>query len=636
MRLVGADPVPRIEALDELPGVSNYLVGSDTTQWHTNVPGYASVRYSEVYPGIDLVFHGRNARLEYDFIVAPGADTGSITLSFQGADELELDSQGSLVLRVGGSEVIQHAPVIYQEFGGTRAAVAGGYVLTGDNEVGFRVGAYDATRLLVIDPTLVYSTYLGGSSSDDGYGIAADGSGNAYVSGRALSTNFPTADGFQLAYAGGFDDAFIAKIDTNASGAASLVYSTYLGGSGGDEAYGIAVDATGSAYVAGYTDSNDFPTEPAQAAPTGSAEAFVTKLNATGDAVVYSRCLGDNFNSTWAYAIALDASGNAYVAGFTSSGAGFGWPLVNGFQTNSLGNGGFLAKYNPSGSIVYSTFIGGSGGTAEEARAVAADDAGNAYVTGRTGSSDFQTTAGALQSTFGGGTSDAFLIKVDTTAVGAASLVYSTFLGGSGGGSDEIGRGIALDSSGNAYLAGGTGSDSFPITAGAFQPTVVGGGDAFVAKIDTSQSGAASLVYSTYLGSSAGDNAGGIDVDAAGFAYVMGTVGFAPDFPVTADAFQTTLGGFSDIYLAKIDTTASGSESLVSSTLLGGSASENGLEGDVAVDPDGNAYVTAHTFSTDFPMVGAYQASHAGRNGRLRRENPAHGDPGPAAGSDRG
>ena len=291
MTLVNANPQSQAAGHDELPGKSNYFIGNDPAKWRTNISTYAKVKYEGVYPGVDLVYYGNQGQLEYDFVVAPGADPGLVTLAFEGARDVHIDARGELVLGVEGGEVRQHKPVVYQEVAGVKQEVAGRYVMKGTRQVGFRVAAYDPSRPLIIDPVLVYSTYLGGSGDEVGRGIAVDGAGSAYVTGNTSSTDFPTTAGAaQTTFAGG-TDAFVTKLDATGSG---LVYSTYLGGSGSDIGHGIAVDGAGSAYVTGITESTDFPTTAGAAQTTlaGVVDAFVTKLNATGSGLIYSTYLG--------------------------------------------------------------------------------------------------------------------------------------------------------------------------------------------------------------------------------------------------------------------------------------------------------------------------------------------------------
>jgi hypothetical protein len=610
MSLVNAAPAPRVSGLEELPGKANYFIGQDPAKWRTNVPTYAKVHYGEVYPGIDLVYYGNQRQLEYDFVVAPGADPKKIVLGFKGAERLEIDAQGDLVLHAARGDVRLRKPVIYQEIDGTRRDIEGGYVPRGVKQIGFNVAAYDRSRPLVIDPVLAYSTYLGGSGGDSGIRIALDAGGNAYVTGNTMSIDFPTTPGaFQLTFRGGGiffgGDAFVTKLDPTGS---TLVYSTFLGGSGFDRGYGIVVDADGHAYVTGYTASVDFPTTVGalQTTSGGSSDAFITKLNPTGSALVYSTYLGGSGGDASYGGIAVDAAGNAYVAGTTES---LNFPTTPGaFQLarGCCGGDAFVAKLNPTGSgLVYSTYLGG--GNSDGANGIAVDAAGNAYVAGATLSINFPSTAGAFQPICGGGGAwDAFVTKLNPTG---SALVYSTFLGG--GRSDGAG-GIAVDADGNAYVTGSTDSSNFPTTAGAFQTTFVerylGGGhfanDAFVTKLNPTGS---ALVYSTYLGGGGSDLGLGIAVDAAGNAHVTGYTD-SIDFPTTAGAFQTTLGGSLDAFVTKLNPTGS---ALAYSTYLGGSGYDYGSG--VAVDTAGNAYAIGETASSNFPTTaGAFQTTFGG------------------------
>ena len=308
LRLVGASSGARVSGLDELPGKCNYFLGNDPKKWRRNVPTYARVKYHGVYPGVDLTFYGNQQQLEHDFVVSAGADASRIGFRLEGSKEVSLDAAGDLMIVVEGGQIHFQRPLIYQEDGGVRREIAGGYVLKGAREVGFKGGAYDPTRALVIDPVLVYSTYLGGNSYDYGAGIAVDSLGNAYVTGSTIGFYYPPESD---------EDAFVAKL--NPSGSA-LVYSTHLGGSNYDYGQGIAVDRGGNAYVTGYTGSSDFPTtsEAFQTTQPGLQNTFVTKLNPRGSALVYSTYLGGS-NTDGGNGIALDSSGNAYVTGAASS-----------------------------------------------------------------------------------------------------------------------------------------------------------------------------------------------------------------------------------------------------------------------------------------------------------------------------
>src|SRR6266513_84438 len=558
MSLVGAAPKPRVSGLDELPGKANYLIGKPA-KWRTNVPTYAKVHYRAVYPGIDLVYYGNQRQLEYDFVVSPGADPGRIVLGFQGAERLEINAEGELVLHAAGGAIRQRVPVIYQEIDGVRTKIEGRYVLKDAHRVGFQVAAHDPSRPLVIDPTLVYSTYLGGSSGEHGAGIAVDAAGAAYVTGTTGSTDFPTTPGaIQTTYGGGGSypfhegDAFVTKL--NAAGTA-LVYSTYLGGSSRDVASGIAVDAAGAAYVTGYTASTDFtagctaPCTVLNGSLGGFRDAFVTKINAAGAALVYSTYLGGS-GSEDGDGIAVDTAGAAYVTGWTNSPdltASCTAPctVLNG--TFGGWSDAFVTKINAAGTaLVYSTYLGGSG--FDGASGIAVDAAGAAYVTGLTTSTDFTAGCTAPCTVLNGslgGFEDAFVTKLNPAGT---ALVYSTYLG-----VGTSGDGIAVDAAGAAYVAGQTGD----FTAGCTAPCTVlgtygGFGDAFVTKINAAGT---ALVYFTYLGGSSVDAGGPIAVDAAGAAYVTGTT-WSTDFTAGCTApctvLDATLNGVRDAFVAKI------------------------------------------------------------------------------------
>ena len=605
MRLVHANPQAEITGSEELPGKVNYLIGNDPKRWHSNLPTYARVQYKEVYPGIDLIYHGHEGQLEYDFVVYPGADPGRIGLELRGADRVEVDGDGDLLLHTTISTIRQRRPVIYQEVNGLRREVSGRYVLKDKHHVSFQVGTYDRGRPLVIDP-IIYSTYLGGIANDSGNAIAVDSAGSAYLTGFTLSPDFPTTAGaFQRTLPSAGGNAFVTKLNPAGS---TQVYSTYLGGgSNQDEGFGIAVDSAGSAYVTGFTSSTDFPTTAGAFQRTladGATNAFVTKLDPAGSMPVYSTYLGGS-NQDEGFGIALDSLGAAYVTGFTAS-PDFPTTLL-AFQTMcacSLTNGfaadAFVTKLNATGSaLVYSTYLGGN--NTDEGLGIAVDLAGSAYVTGETASStDFPRTLGAFQMTFGGGDFDAFVTKLSPTG---SILVYSTYLGGS---STDEGLGIAADSAGSGYVTGFTSSSNFPTTPFAFQKTFGGGAsDAFVTKLNPL--GTAPLVYSTFLGGSAIDQGAGIAVDLAGSAHVTGFTR-SGNFPTTPDAVQPSSGGNEDAFVTKLNPTGSG---LASSTFLGGSGADFGLG--IVVDLADSAYVTGNTASIDFPTTtGVFQTTLKG------------------------
>lgn len=608
MKFAGSEAKPRAAGKDQLPGKINYLTGKDPKQWRTGISTYAKVAYENLYPGVDLVYYGNQRQLEYDFVVSPGTDPNIIALNFDGAGDLKVDAQGELVLHTAGGEIRQRKPVIYQELDGVRHEVAGNYKLKDKNTVGFQIADYDATKPLVIDPVLVYSTFLGGANVDSGSDITIDASGNAYVTGSTqqliLPVTFPTTPGAFDTTHNGSQDVFVTKL--NASGSA-LIYSTFIGGSDLDSGSGIAIDSAGNAYLTGTTFSSDFPTTAGAFDTTidGSRAAFVTKLNPSGSALIYSTFLG-SIDGDIGGSIEVDSSGNAYVSGNALS---TGFPTTPGaFDTVHNSEEvfeAFVTKLNPTGSaLVYSTFVGGSRGSSSAD--IELDAAGNLYITGATSSADFPTTAGAFDTTLNG--EEVFVTKLNAT--GTAAL-YSTFVGGSA--NDEA-HGIAIDLSGNAYLTGTTTSIDFPTTAGAFDTTYNGGfADVFVTKLNPSGS---ALVFSTYLGGGNFDNGNDLVVDSSGNVYVTGSTS-SSNFPTTVDAFDTTYNGnLSDAFVTALNPSGS---ALVYSTFLGGSGNPQNLNvGDdqavgIALDSAGNFYVTGITRSPDFPTTaGAFDTTFNG------------------------
>ena len=600
LKLLGANRNAKVTGQSQLPGYTSYFLGNNPRDWHTHIPNYARVRYHQIYPGIDLVYYGRQGRLENDFVLSPGSDSNLIRLGLKGVESIQLDPSGDLVLKVSGGKIYLRRPKAYQGEGAERKDVPVHYVLRAGNHVGFALGAYDHRQQLVIDPVLTYSTYLGGGGGDIGYGIAVDSSGNAYVTGTTASLNFPTTSGGQTTIGGG-RDIFVTKL--NPAGTA-LLYSVFLGGGNSDTATGIAVDSSGNAYLVGYTSSTNFPTTSGafQTSLLGNINVFLTKLDPTGSKLVYSTYLGGS-GIDYGRAVAVDASGDAFVTGSTQS-ADF--PTMNPLQVGlDGGSDAFLSEFNPSGtSLLYSTYLGGTG--SDEGLAIALDGQGNPYIAGYTFSSNFPTQS-ALQSSLLG-SSDAFITEINPET---SSLVFSTYLGGSG---MDSAQSIALDSTGNIYVAGSTTSNDFPVTSGAFQSSNHGQGDAFVAKLAP---GATQVVYGTYLGGSGADRANGIALDSSGDAYVTGFTQ-SSDFPLT-DALQRILGISgastcgstlcSDAFVGELGP----SGNLIYSTFLGGSAADLGRA--IAVDSSGDAIVTGSTSSANFPVIaGAPQSTYAGSN----------------------
>ena len=612
MAVLGADAGARGAGVGRVAGRSNYLTGSDRSRWRRNVPSFGQVRYDGVYPGIDMVYRSVGNRLEYDFLVAPGANPDAIALRFTGG-LVSLAGNGDLLVRARGATrtLRKRRPLVYQEIGGVRRTVEGRYVLGAAGRVTFALGDYDRSRLLVIDPELVYSTNLGagpqgegmgGPGSETARGVAVDAAGNAYIAGStsaAAPNGFPTSGPVQAASGGGVD-AFVTKLNPSGGG---IVYSTYLGGGGADRAFAIAVNAAGEAYVTGETASTaptPFPTANAiqSANAGGTNDVFVAKLNAAGSALVYSTYLGGTGNDR-ARGIAVDATGAAYVTGYAAS---TNFPTANAIDaTHNGGDDAFVSKLNAAGSaLAFSTYLGADGADGADAIAFS-QTTGDAYITGNTATGTYPTTPGAFQTTGPSGavnTRDAFVSRVqgDGTA-----LVYSTFLGG---GTLDSGFGIAVDGSGAAYVTGTTASDNFP-TQGALQATrkslsIID--DAFVTKLNAAGS---ATVYSTYLGGSQADQGSAIAVDSTGAAYVGGVA--ENDFPQVAPIGNSA--GNQEVLVSKLDPSGA---SLVYSTLLGGSDGDLGFA--IAVDQNANAYVAgqanAYTFPAgNFPSTpGAFQA----------------------------
>jgi uncharacterized repeat protein (TIGR01451 family) len=599
--LVGANAGARAQALEPLQGTRNYLIGADPAKWRTGVPTYSRVRYDEIYSGISVMYYGHHDRLEYDFRIAPGSDPGVIKFRFNPELKPRVAGNGDLVLRFAGGELREPAPTVYQEISGERRPVTGRYVVTGRRLISFAVGAYDKTQPLVIDPALVYSTYLGGSGDDPGSSIAIDSSNNIYLTGTTNSTNFPT-QGPALPNKAGLSDIFVTKI--NAAGNA-VVYSTYVGGSGLDRADGIAIDSSGSAYVVGRVDSSsiDFPTTPGVIGPTyrgGDFDGVAFKLNPQGNDLAYSTYIGAEDNDS-TEGVAVDSNGRAYLTGGTKS---LGFPVTgSGFQTARSGDtDAYLMKLNPTATaLMYSTYVGGSG--TDRGSGVAIDSNGNAYVAGYTSAPDFPTE-NAFQNSFGG-SFDAFVARIDTNGAGVASLVFCSYLGGIG---DDKAYGVAIDNAGsNIYVTGQTSSNNFPVLAPA-QPAFGGSFDAFVAKI--SSSGA--KVYATYLGGTGDDRGTGIAVNSAGAAYVTGFTS-STNLP-TVTPLQIANGGGFDAFIAKL--TPAGTAFLYS-TYLGGNANESNVTAvtstnPIALDASSDAYVTGFTSSTNFPTTTPIQSANAG------------------------
>jgi hypothetical protein len=618
MKFAGANPDPQIEGLGAVSSRTNYLIGNDPSKWRRDVLNYEKIRYHNIYPGTDLVYYGNQQQLEYDFVVAPGADPDVIKLDFDGVSQIRVDKGGDLVLKAGDSEVRQHKAVVYQEADGRRQEIASNYILKEGGEVSFEIGAYDRSRPLVIDPVISYSTFLGARDGDDrAASIVVDDDGSAYVTGRTYSPRFPTANPLQ-AESGGSADVFVIKLNPEGS---DIIFSTYLGGNYYEFSTDIALDAAGNICLTGVTYSEDFPTANAiQPTFGGFQDVFVTKLTSGGSAFIFSTYLGGS-NVDYGLSLAVDGSGDIVVSGYTNS-TTTPFPTFNAFQpvkapgTYTYGGGiggiritvtaldAFVTKLRGDGSaFVFSTHLGGE--RHDHGNGLAIDGNGDIYLIGSTASIDFPT-ANPLQPANGGvnDTFDAYLAKFDSNG----AFVYSTYFGGS---SSDFGRSISLDGAGNVYLLGDTSSTNFP-TASALDSTRSGGTDLFVAKLNPAGS---AILYSTYLGGSGDEEEGQLTVDSQGNAYITGYTE-STDFP-TVNALQTeqSPGGQcrlpsdvipytpTDGFVSKLNATGS---NLVYSSYLGGLCGDTGE--DIAIDGSGNVYLVGSTASANFPITpGAFQ-----------------------------
>jgi Beta-propeller repeat len=625
--LVQLTPVgmqPQVEIAPAAPQAArfNYFIGNDPKKWRTDVPSYGAVVYREAYPGIDLKFYGAARQLEYDIIVKPGADPDLVKFHYAGIKSLAVTPAGDLALKLpGGGELLQKKPVVYQEIAGRRVAREGKFRVGPDTAChvyGFEVASYDKTAPLIIDPVLVYSTYLGGGGDDEGYAIAVDGQGCAYVTGLVWSPNLGTAGAYQPSLSSSSSDAFVAKF--NAAGSA-LVFFTYLGGSNGDSGQGIAVGGDGSIYVTGLAASSDFPLYNAlpangtQNQKLGPYTAFVTQLTASGDGLVYSTFLGGS-DKDFGEAIAVDSAGNAYITGATYSSD---FPLSSNPYHAILGGpqDAFVTKLSPNKihvisldpliiafhpDILISTYFGGDG--YDFARAIALDNNGNIYIAGSANSTNFPTQ---LAYSAHKNMNDPFVACFDATG----ALFFSTCLGGAG---SDMASGLALDRQGNIYVTGDTSSSDFPVQ-NPFQGSLNGLMNAFVTKLyppvyvppHPPLPGfwlPVSLAYSTYLGGDGYSNGYGIVVDPQGCAYVVGAT-TSTEFP-TRRPYQAQNNGDWDVFVAKL---AADGQSLVYSTLLGGAGTDSGYG--IALGADGNAYV-AGSCGDVFPTRNPLQANFGG------------------------
>lgn len=697
MEFSGANPFATVRGENELPGKINYLVG-DKSQWQVGQPTFSKVRVGKLYPGIDLVYHGNQKRLEYDFEIAPGANPKAIQIHFSGAEKISINAQGELILTVNGGEIRQPMPEIFQIVGGEKNSISGGYKILDARTISFAVGDYNHSLPLVIDPTIAFSTYFGGTGGDIPWAVAWDAADSAiYVAGQTFSKHFYTNDpagfstpgAFQQNFAGGklSGDGFVAKFSisgTNFSGT-NLIYLTYLGGSGDDSVSGVAVDSTGDAYVAGFTASTNFPTLNALYPNLSGklnprlrlfpGDAFVAELDPSGSNLIYSTYLGGS-GSDAAIGIAVDAANNAYVTGLTTS---TNFPVQNPLQLQTVSsnlvvvphvstnwvmttnlitfdhlqgtNNAFITEIGSGGApLIFSSYLGGK--NFDTGEGIAVDTSGYIYVAGYTDSTNFPATNyltftnlmfgttnqitgtnvlagyllnGSTNRTF---TFDAFVTKLQPSGAG---FVYSTLLGGN---NNDYAFDVACDNSGSAYVTGYSSSTNFPNTAfnvpglRTFVETnrnfFIGDSDVFLTRIDD-VSGQATIGYSALFGGQGNDIGYSVAVDSAGEAFVTGSTQ-STNFPVLnplpfqlAGSTNSTLNRLTGvpknrIYPADAFVTAFSSDgsTLLYSTYLGGNGSDAGYA--IAVDPSGNAFVAGTTASTNFPTVNPGQNFRNGTN----------------------
>jgi hypothetical protein len=590
--LLNSNPAAQIEALDRLPSHTDYFLGS-REHWHTGVPHYSRVRYSAVYPGVDVVYRGDRNRLEYDFMLQPGADPRAIRLKFRGAGHVSITPEGDLAFGAAGARMVQKKPVIYQEDPRTssRREIQGRYVLVARNVVGLRLERYDRTRPLVIDPLLVYSTYLGSSGSDQITAAQLDSHGYLYVAGSTTTSEITATTTTYQATNAGLTDIFVAVIDTTPGKGFPIIYFSYIGGTGVDIPLAMAIDSAQNIYLTGTTSSIDFPTTTSAAqtvATSGVVSAFVLELNpgvsSGASTLTYSTYLGGTTGSQSGNGIALDQSGNIYVIGTTKASD---FPVTSSAYQSTLwgAQDAFLCKISPGTVLpVYSTYLGGERN--DDGRSLALGANGLVYFAASTDSKQFPL-AGASYQPNPIGDYDIIIGVMDMSQSGAKSLVYSTYFGGS---NNDVVRKVAFDGNGNLLVTGYTLSADFPVTQDAIQGTYGGNGDAFVLVVNPNNP--AFVLYSSYLGGLDGEVAYDIAADSAGFIYVTGYT-ISANFPTTQDAPQPAWGHGIDVFVTKLQRGVAGLSGLVWSTYFGGATPNSGLA--LVVGPDGTVYVAGYT-----------------------------------------
>jgi hypothetical protein len=606
LAFAGASPRGPIEGVEPTGSRGSYLIGNDPRRWKQGVPHYARVRARRVYPGIDVVYYLSGARLEFDLVVAPGADPGRIRLAYRGAGPAALDAGGNLVFANG---MRQDRPVAYQENASRRVAVEARYRIARSGEVHLQLGPFDPTRPLVIDPVL-YSAYLGGDVTESAQAIAVDRAGNVWITGSSASTidlppeqNAPIQD-----KPAGKRDVFLARFSPDAAGQLSLAYWTQLGGTADDQAEAIAVDDAGFVYLAGSTASTDFPRlgAPLQTDFGGGTDAFVAMIrpaDSGGDALWYSQFYGGG-DTDIAYAVAVDSAGGVYIAGYTLSTT---LTFADLQPTQAAGQGGyegFLVKIAPAADkpLAFATYFGGSSTDVITALAVDAPD--SIYFAGYTSSTNFPITDDGFQTQMGSGV-DAFLVRLDLRYPGLDSLRYGTYLGGDG---LDVVRAMKLDGAGGLWLAGYTSSRDFPVSPGAQRVALAGATDLFATRLDLARlTSPAAITYSTYVGGTDTDVLYGMTLAPGGRVALAGYT-LSADFPLVGGAAAAISGP--KAFVALLDPAVAGPAALVYSARFGGSFLETATG--VAADAAGQLFVAGFTTSFDFPVTDGSQKRSPG------------------------
>ena len=579
------------EGREELLHKSNFLFGNDSLKWGHNVRNYQKVMYENIYDRIDLVYYITEEGLKYDLIVHPGGDPNEICFSYDGVDEIYLDGHGKLHVEYPSGELIEETPYSYQMNDKKMDEVSSYYKIT-NNEVTIKVGEYDTTKNLIIDP-LIYSTFIGGSNTDIAEDITLDLENNIYVIGKTNSSDFTTTSGiFDDSYNGNEDvDIFVLKLSSDGS---ELLFSTFIGGDDDDFPYGISLDSENNIYVSGWTFSSNFPTTPGCFDETynENGDAFVFKLDQNGTNLNYSTFIGGNSTDSDSR-IVLDADNNAYVAGITNSSD---FPTTENSYNQSYSGGikygdVFVLKLNPNGTeLVYSTYVGGSddewwGGS------LTIDSLNNTYITGSTASEDFPTTSGCYDDSYNGGNTDAIVFKLNSNG---SDLLYSTYIGG-----DSWDRGwrIVLDKDENACITGWTYSEDFPTTPGCYNDSLGGSSDIIVCKLNKEGS---DLIYSTLLEGNSSEGLSQIAIDSENNVYISSHIfrGSNQDFPTTPGCYDDSFNGNVDVVVCKLNSNGS---DLLYSTYIGGNGSDYAHA--ITLVSKDVVYITGMTGSPNFPTT---------------------------------